>query len=192
MKKALIAGLASVVLMASSSTWAAWQLDNDHSRVNFVSVKKNKIGEAHRFTQLKGSLSDSGKLSIEIPLASVETGIPIRNERMQKLLFESKMFPTANISAKIDPKHFKLKTGQSKIVTVDADVGLHGVNQLVNTEVMVSRLSKNKLLVTSLKPIVIRPADFGLEKGVEKLMAIAKLPGITQSVPVSFVLTFEQ
>ncbi len=192
MKKTLIAGLTSVVLLASGSAWADWKLDNEYSRVNFVSVKKNKVGEAHRFTQLKGSLSDGGKLSVTIPLISVETAIPIRNERMQKLLFETKVFPTADISAKIDPKHFKLKTGESKIIRASADVGLHGVNKMMETEVMISRLGNNKLLVASLKPIIIRPADFGLEAGVNKLMAVAKLPGITQSVPVNFVLTFNQ
>jgi polyisoprenoid-binding protein YceI len=189
MKKALVA---SLILAVSGSAWADWQLDNDYSRVNFVSVKKNMIGEAHRFTQLKGTLTDQGKLSVIIPLASVETLIPIRNERMQKMLFETGMFPQATISAKVDPQHFRLKNGESKVVTVDADVGLHGVNKIVNTEVMISRLADNKLLVSSLKPIIIRPADFALDKGVDKLMAVAKLPGITQSVPVSFVLTFGQ
>lgn len=187
MKKGLIAGM---VLLASGSAWADWQLDNDYSRLNFVSVKKNKIGEAHHFTQLKGSLSDKGQLSIEIPLISVETLIPIRNERMQKMLFESKMFPTADITAKVDPKHFNLKNGESKIITLGGDVGLHGVNKLVDVQVMITRVSSNKLQVVSMKPIILNPADFGLDKGVMKLQAVAKLPSITQSVPVSFVLTF--
>ncbi len=189
MKKGLIAGL---ILMVSNPVWADWQLDNDYSRVNFTSVKKNKIGEAHHFTQVKGSLTDSGKLAIEIPLASVETGIPIRNERMQKMLFETKMFPQADITAKVDTKLLKLYNGESKIVTIQADVGLHGVNQLVSVQVMVTRVSAKKLLVASLKPIIINPADYGLKNGVLKLMAAAKLPGITQSVPVSFVLTFNE
>jgi hypothetical protein len=189
MKKGLIAGL---VLMASGSAWADWQLDNDFSRVNFVSVKKDVIGEAHSFKQIKGTLSDEGKLSIEIALASVETLIPIRNERMQKLLFETNMFPQADLTAMVDPKHFMLANGESKIVTVDADVGLHGVNKLIKTEVMITRVSSKKLLVASLKPIILRPADFGLDKGVMKLQAVAMLPSITQSVPVSFVLTFNQ
>lgn len=187
MKKGIIAGL---VLLASGSAWADWQLDNEYSKVNFVSVKKNKIGEAHHFTHLKGSLKDNGQLAIEIPLASVETLIPIRNERMQELLFETKLFPQADISATVDRKHWALANGESKVVTIAADVGLHGVNKLVDVQVMISKLSKSKLQVVSLKPIIINPADFGLNKGVLKLQAIANLPSITQSVPVSFVLTF--
>ncbi|MCJ8274650.1 MAG: YceI family protein, partial [Psychrosphaera sp.] len=96
----------------------------------------------------------------------------------------------AEITAKVDAKLLQLHNGEAKIVTVQADVGLHGVNQLVNVEVMVTRVSAKKLLVASLKPIIINPADYGLKKGILKLMAAAKLPGITQSVPVSFVLMF--
>lgn len=189
MNKGLIAGLA---LLISTPALADWQLDNDFSRLNFVSVKKNTIGEAHKFNQLRGSLSDKGQLAIEIPLTSVETLIPIRNERMQKMLFETKVFPTAQLTATVATEHFNLKEDESKIVTIGADLGLHGVNKLIQVEVMITRVSKNKLQVASLKPIILYPADFGLDQGVMKLQAIAQLPGITHSVPVSFVLTFNK
>jgi polyisoprenoid-binding protein YceI len=184
--------LSAIIFAVSGSALADWTLDNDFSRVNFVSVKKNMIGEAHRFKQVSGSLSDTGQLQINIALTSVETLIPIRNERLQKLLFETKLFPQAKLSADIDPKQLKLAAGQSKILDVNASLTLHGVTKKVTSQVMVSSLSKDKLLVSALKPIIIRPADFGLDKGVEALMKIANLPGITQSVPVSFVLTFAQ
>ena len=185
-------GLAALALLASSPLLADWKLDNDYSRVNFVSVKKDSIGEAHHFTQLAGTLSDKGKLTIDIPLASVETRIPIRNERMQKMLFETKTFPSAELTAKVDPKHFDLKPGMSKIVVLDADLGMHGVNKLVNVEVMITKVGKGKLLVSSLRPVILRPADFGMEKGVDQLQKVAGLPSITRSVPVSFVLTFNR
>ncbi len=189
MVKGLFAGLA---LVLSSSALAQWQIDNEHSRLSFVSVKKDVIGEVHKFKQLKGSLSDSGQLNIEIPLSSVETMIPIRNERMQKMLFNTKLFPSAHLTAKVPAEYFNLKDNASKVVTVQADLGLHGVNKLLDVEVMITKVSDNKLLVTSFKPVVISPADFGLDKGIMQLQAVAKLPSITQSVPVSFVLTFTQ
>jgi hypothetical protein len=186
MKKGLLAGL---VLIASNSAWADWQVDNDFSKVSFASVKKQSIGEAHHFKQISGKLTEQGKLSVAIELASVDTMIPIRNERMQKLLFETKFFPQADIVASVDPAHFNLPVGTSKIVKIQADVGLHGVNKLVDVEVMITKVTAKKLLVNSLKPIIIRPVDFGLDKGVMKLQAVAKLPSITQAVPVNFVLT---
>lgn len=189
MNKGLIASLA---LLLSTPVMADWDLNNDHSRLNFVSVKKNTIGEVHKFKQLRGTLTDKGQLKVEIPLASVETLIPIRNERMQKMLFETKVFPTAELTANVAVKDFDLKEDESKIVTMDADLALHGVNKLINVEVLVTKVSKDKLQVVSLKPIIIYPADFGLSQGVMKLQKVAGLPGITHSVPVSFVLTFNR
>lgn len=189
MKKGLLLGLA---LLFSGNALADWQLNNAQSRLNFVSVKKDTIGEAHYFKELRGTLSDKGQLKIEIPLASVETMIPIRNERMQKMLFETQYFPTAQLSATIKPQLLKLNADESKILQVEADLGLHGVNKLLNIEVMVTKVSDNKLMVASLKPVILRPADFGLDKGVSKLQKVAGLPSITRSVPVNFVLTFKR
>ena len=186
MKKAFVSGL---MLLASSTAWAGWSVDNDLSRVSFVSVKNNTVGESHYFKKVKGTLSKGGQLQVEIPLASVETNIPIRNQRLQNMLFETGQFATAMLTAQIDNKALKLAVGSSKIIKVEADLGLHGVNALINVEVMITKVAKDKLQAISVKPIIINPATFGLDKGVAKLQAVAGLAGITQSVPVSFVLT---
>lgn len=187
MNKGSLAGL--VLLLSSGAAMADWQVDNAFSKVNFVSVKKDTIGETHYFKQVSGTLSDKGQLNIAIDLASVETIIPIRNERMRKFLFNTKTFPNADISADINMKQLKMAVGESKMIKTSADLGLHGVNKLISVEVMVTKVAKDKLLVTSMKPIIVNPADFGMAKGVDKLRELAMLPSITQSVPVSFVLT---
>ena len=192
MKKTLLGGLICLASsVVSSAAWANWSIDNEFSRVSFVSVKNEVVGEAHHFTQIGGGLAKNGNFKIEIPLSSVETMIPIRNERMQKMLFETNKFATAMLSGKVNPKDLKLAVGTSKFVKVEADLGLHGVNALINVEAMVTRVAKDKLQVVSIKPIIVNPATFGLDKGVEKLQAVAGLKNITQSVPVSFVLTFK-
>lgn len=189
MKKALI----SILMLAVSGTaWANWTIDNEFSQVSFVSVKNEVVGEAHHFTKIEGKLTNDGRFEAEIPLSSVQTMIPIRNERMQKMLFETNKFATAMLSGKVKPAVLKLKPGQSKKMTVDIDLGLHGVNALVAVEAMITQVTKDKLQVVSLKPIMISPATFGLDKGIKKLQAVAKLANITQSVPVSFVLTFNR
>jgi hypothetical protein len=50
----------------------------------------------------------------------------------------------------------------------------------------------DKVVVSSATPIIIKAADFGLEKGVAKLQELAKLPSIATAVPVNFVLTFSK
>ena len=91
----------SVFLFASSAT-AHWTLDNDASTLSFVTVKADHVGEVHTFDQLSGDINDDGSVQITIELASVNTLIDIRNERMQNMLFETNLFPQAIISGAID------------------------------------------------------------------------------------------
>lgn len=187
--------LHSLLLLGLCSTpaFADWTIDNQHSQVSFVSVKKDVIGEAHSFKQVAGTLSDAGNFMLNIPLETVETNIPIRNERMRAHLFNTEKFPELMLTAKIDmTKITSLNAGDSVMLDISADVGLHGVDQLITVSAMVTRTAANKLLVNSLKPVVISPKTFGMEAGILKLQALAKLPSITMSVPVSFVLTLEK
>jgi len=68
--------------LAAPAALADWQLDNGDSTLDFISVKKSTVGEVHHFKQLSGSITDAGQASVDIELASVETNIPIRNERL--------------------------------------------------------------------------------------------------------------
>lgn len=191
MKKTL--GSLLLLSLLSTPVLADWKINNDFSLVNFVSVKKNVVGEAHTFKQVSGTLTDAGKFTLTIPLETVESNIPIRNERMRTHLFETVKFPDLMLSAKVDMNKVNaLKVGESAMLALNADVGFHGVDQIVTVNAMVTRSADNKLLVNSTKPIIVSPSSFGLEAGVLKLQALAKLPSITMSVPVSFVLTLEK
>lgn len=191
MKKTL--GSLLILGLLSTPVLADWKVNNAFSHVNFVSVKKSAIGEAHTFKQVAGTLTEAGTFTLSIPLETVETNIPIRNERMRAHLFETDKFPELMLSAKIDMKQVSgLKVGESVVLNINADIGFHGVDQLVPVSAMVTRSADNKLLVNSVKPVIVSPKTFGLEAGVLKLQALAKLPSITMSVPVSFVLTLEK
>jgi len=82
-------------LLVAGPCFAAWTLDNDSSQVSFVSVKAGDAGEVHRFTEISGGLSADGNASVTIQLASVDTLIPLRDERLREMLFQTDMFPTA-------------------------------------------------------------------------------------------------
>jgi hypothetical protein len=60
----------------------------------------------------------------------------------------------------------------------------------ITTEVLVSKHS-DYVVVANLQPIVLNTASLGLGDGVEKLRELAGLPNITQAVPVTFVITFD-
>ena len=102
------------MLLLSSSAFAEWTLNNEESTIHFVSIKKSTVGEVHHFTKLNGSIKDSGAVSLNIDLASVETNIPIRNDRMKSMLFNIEQFSQANLSGTVDLTRLEtLKTGES-------------------------------------------------------------------------------
>jgi len=190
MLKHSLSGLA--LCLFSTATFANWNLNNELSRVSFVSVKKNTIGESHYFKKLNASISDAGKLKLEINLASVETLIPIRNERMQKFLFNTEMFPKLNLTSDLSSQLKNLKKGQSTILKTQADLALNGINKLISLEVLATQQANGDIIVASFMPVIIKPSDFNLTAGINKLQELAKLPSITHSVPVSFVLTLNK
>ena len=184
--------LSLIALFASTSALAGWQLDNDASQVYFISIKKSAIGEIHHFTSVSGMLSDSGEANLDIDLASVETNIGIRNERMQKMLFETNLFPKASIKGKFDANRIrKLRAGDHFTVQQQASLELHGEKQMINTQIRVVKLTSQRVLVSTIKPIILNVGDYKLYQGVEKLKEVAGLPSIASAVPITFSLVFK-
>lgn len=185
--------LMSSLLLGVSVVKADWQLQSEQSHINFVSIKKSSIGEVHTFKQVQGSIDKSGKASIRIALDSVETLIPVRNERMRSMLFETANFPTAELTAKVNAEALaKLQAGESNIQEVDITLALHGKTATVKAQLEVVGLLDNKVSVTTIKPIVLNLGDFDLIAGVGRLKEAAKLPAISIAVPGTVHLVFEK
>ena len=188
-----LARLFTVLLLCTSApaAFANWTVNSDLSRLSFVSMKATHIAEVHRFSTFAGGLADSGAIDVEINLASLDTLIPIRNDRMLEFLFEAATYPTATISGQVDPAAIKaLKSGEVAILAIEAMVTIKDSQIPITTEVLVSKHA-SRVVVASLQPIVLNTASLGLSEGVEKLRELAGLPSISQSVPVSLVMTFD-
>lgn len=180
-------------LFISSNALAQWELINDESAVNYVSIKNSKVGEVNSFKELIGSIENNGNMSVDIDLGSVETNIPIRNERMKTMLFEVASFSKANISAALDPKILeKMKVGETYNSSISFNLSLHGVSKEMSAEVRVIKLEKNRILANSVTPIIVSADQYNLSEGVEKLREVADLPSISTAVPVTFSLIFRQ
>ena len=181
----------SVLFFASSAT-AHWTLDNDASTLSFVTVKADHVGEVHTFDQLSGDINDDGSVQITIELASVNTLIDIRNERMQEMLFETNLFPQAIISGMIDLDAVAdMDAGVSQAISVDFELAIHGQSSSYTADVLVTRIDSG-VLASTVKPIVVMADTHGLVSGVEALREVAGLPSISRAVPVSFNVVFEQ
>lgn len=169
-----------------------WQLAADQSHVGFVTVKAGDVGEAHNFKTVAGSVQADGTVAVEIDLASVDTGVDIRNERMRDMLFEVASFPQAKLTAKIDPAALRtLKTGERKAMTVPVTLDLHGTTNTIESRLMVTRLAGDAVLVETTAPLIVDASAVGLGDGVEKLRAIANLPAISKAVPVTASMVFK-
>ena len=169
----------------------AWQLDSDQSQVSFVTTKKTDIAEVHHFEKLNGTISDNGKVKFVVNLASVNTAIPIRDERMQKFLFETTKFAKASFTTQVDLAFIKaMPAGQQKQLTIEGQLELHGKSQAVKTRVQLVKLTQERILVNALKPVIINAGQYDLAAGVAKLREIANLPSISNAVPLTFSLTF--
>ena len=177
-------GILFALLGLAAPSKAEWVI-SEGSRVGFVSIKNNAIGENNAFERVFGGISDSGQVVVSVDLSSVETGVDIRNERLENMLFEVASFPTATIDAVLtDGQIAALMDGDAQTESVGVSISLHGktVNKTVNLSVSVSG---GDVRVTTTQPIVITAQEFGLEAGVAALQQIAGLNAISRSIPVT-------
>lgn len=181
----LLAGLFSM------SAQAAWQLDVESSRLTFVTTKVTNVAEVNRFRSLRGSVSDSGKVQLQVLLETVDSGIPLRDERLRKQLFEVDKFASAQISAQLDiAPLLTLASGAQMELRLPLTVSLHGHSQAYSSELLVTRLDDRRFQVVTLAPLVLNAEDFGLAEGIAALRQLSGLKNISLAVPVSAVLIF--
>ena len=182
-----------VFFLFSTPVFPDWNLVNEESRINFISIKASDIAEIHTFKELLGSVKNNGQAQVVINLSSLETLIPIRNERMGNLLFETKVYPVASFKLKLDLQTFLLtEVGKSSDVTLRGVLELKGKQFSMPVKISVTRLSDQSFLVKSSEPLLLNADSLDLSDGIESLRLIAGLPSISKSVPVTFSLIFRQ
>ncbi len=163
-----------------------WKLNQDSSNISIITTKNNNVSEVFEFKNFSGSIDSNRNLKISIDLSSLETYIPIRNQRMQKHLFQTEIYPTADVHTQL-----AVDSLSNGVHNVSFDVDLHGVSSIVQAEFMVLEKHGNKV-ITLHKPLLIKASDFALKKGITTLKNIAKLQSIDFTVPIHIVLVFEQ
>lgn len=185
--------LTGALALSAAPVVADWTLDAERSAVTYVTIKSKDIAENNRFQELHGHIDDSGQVVVSLMLDSVETLIPIRNERMRDILFETTNYKEAQLRAQLDPKLLaSLPVGQIQRVAAEGQLTLHGQSQQLTLSMLVGRLDVNTVMVASTEPLLIEASKFGLSDRVEKLREIAGLQSISEAVPVVFVVTFTQ
>jgi len=191
-KRAALRSLAVLMLSGTGlSAHADWYLDGESSRLSFVSTKNANVSEVQRFLVLHGKVDPQGLAQVEVELESINSGIPLRDERMRKELFQIDRFAEALITTRIDLRPINdLAPGAQLELRLPLTVDLHGKQHQYPAELLATRLDDRRFQVVTLEPLVINAEDFDLAPGLEALRKMAGLSAISLSVPVSAVLIF--
>ena len=192
---ALVAGFffASIQpAMAHESFLPGWTMDTDASALWFQSVKNDSAIETSTFANYIGTIDETGLATVRVLMDSVNTNVDLRNVRMRFLLFETFQFPEAVITMQIDPAIVAdLGDVVHKVVTAPYSINLHGVSFDHETTLSVTLLNEDRVLVSSVAPVPLLMADFGMEEGIGKLEEAAKVD-VNPFTMVTFNFIFDR
>jgi polyisoprenoid-binding protein YceI len=187
----LLAILLSSALLARPA-FAEWRVNNQDSEFYFVTTKAGAAGtaavqEVQTFKTINGKVDDRGNIEINVDLGSVDTGIPIRDQRIKEMLFNVAANPKATFTGKTDIAAIKtLASGVSKNVDLTGHIILCGQTKPISAKLRVIKLTDHQLRVETRLPLIINAADFGIQAGVEALRMVMGLNVLPSSAPVSF------
>ena len=180
------------LVAAATAAQADWTLDGSASSFHYVTSKNASVSEVNSITGLSGGISND-VATLRLDLATVNTAIEIRDQRMRDIVFQVAQFPEATITVPVDGDMIdSLKPGVPASATYTATVTLHGMTQEIAADLQVIKLDANTLQVNLAKPLIVGAAAFGLTDGVEELRNIAGLNNINPNVVVDFSLLYRQ
>lgn len=166
---------------------APWRLDLAQSELGLTSTKNNQISERHTLRFSSGSISAEGEVRVEVDLGSIETRIPIRNERMLKFLFGSET--SALVTVDLDPEVIA-PLADGEVRSLNPSVAISANNHEVLLPVTLSATVADGSRVRVSGSGELDAATLGYSTGIEMLREIAGLKSISLNVPIDFVLIF--
>ncbi len=191
MKFLVFAAAMLISTFSFASTQAQYSLDSEVSAVSFATIKLQYVVESAVINRLSGNIDHAGKASVTIPIANIQTGIGIRNQRLNTLFFDSEAYPNAAVSVQL-PESIFAEEFVTKQLDLGALVSLFGTEKTVSFKVNVVK-TEDVLVVSTVQPTIVSGNTFGIPS--DNLVALAKTVGgiaISDTVPVSFSLVFSK
>lgn len=183
--------LSLTLCLFGSAVHADWLLDEQHSSLNFLTTKNSNIAEISSFDKLSGALSEKGTANLLIDLNSINTRIPLRDERIRNLLLNTDKYPNASIQVTIAPALLdNLLVGKSLTTEISGNLNLHGKQLPLSAKVHVFKDENGAVHATTTEPVLLDMVALGLTGGIEQLRELAKLNNISYMVPVTFQLIY--
>ncbi|HEY9040753.1 MAG TPA: YceI family protein [Rheinheimera sp.] len=182
----------SFALCAGVANAATWQLDNEQSSLHFVSVKNELVAETHAFQALNGSW-DEKSVSVSIPVSSMQTNIPIRNDRIWQYVLQADQFANIQIKAPLTSESIaSLTAGNSLVQDLPLTATIAGQSAVVTAKVRITMLNGSTLQAVTEAPLMLDTNQFKLGAGIAKLQELAGLKRIDPMVPVTFNVRFSK
>ncbi len=135
----------------------------------------------------------SARLTIDID--SFDSMVPIRNERVRKIFFEtfssgwdSAELVVSSVSPEIVPS--LQKSGRISHAKIEGKVTLHGKSAAVVIDADITYDAAGRLSVKSSVPVVVKVSDFGLTDNLGKLATVCLHNSIDDVVIVDVTLEF--
>ncbi len=187
--KSTIMAIALASITATAAHADTWVLNSDASHLAFGSIKNDYNAEVHSFSGLTGGATDTA-VTVSIDLASVQTNIDIRNERMREHVFGGLL--TADLSADVDLAQFDtLAIGESATTEFDGTLSFLGDDVSVFTKLFVMRLGDDSVMVTTNDMMFLATDELGIDASIDTLQELASLDGIARATPITarFIFT---
>lgn len=183
---------AAPLLLASQLAFAApaYVVDEANSNVNFSVTKVQYVIEPAEFKKVSGQVSKDGEVEIEIDINSVYSDNGIRDKRLVDLFFQTEMFPSATISAEVEPEWLTLKA--PKRVEIPAILEWFDNSAEINLDALIVP-TKDGMVITSMSPNIIEAKKFGVPVDhLEALRKVCNNISIADKAAVNFVLTLKK
>ena len=186
------------MLVTQSVFAAAWQLDGSTSTLNFSSSKTTSnsstpIVEENKFDQVTGTIDEKGNATITVDLNSVDTRVPLRDTRLKEQVFDTKTYPTATFTTKLDMNEIaKYEDKQVHTIPLEGTLNLHGTQHTIKTQVAMQELDAKTIQVKNTAPVVVDTSQFNMQDGVSALQALMALQSINSEIPVTFTYVFKE
>lgn len=168
---------ASVLALACASTAAVaapatYELDPGHTQVVFrwshfgFSHPTGQFGTVNGTLQFDPEAPTDAKLSVTIPIASINTNVPELDEHLQKAdFFDAAKYPEATF------KSTRVEQGATKDkLKVTGDLSLHGVTRPLVLDVTINKVGKHPMGAAAAAGFdattTIKRSDFGIQQYV--------------------------
>ncbi|HMB55655.1 MAG TPA: YceI family protein [Arenimonas sp.] len=145
MKRILLAALLATSFIATANA-TDYKIDSSHTQVLFTYAHMGYSHITGRFDKVSGTFDldpaklTASKISIEIPIASISTGVDRLNEHLQSAdFFDAEKFPTATF------KSTKVTDAGKGKLAVAGDLTIHGVTKPVVLDVTINGIGQHPM-----------------------------------------------